>query len=92
MINFLVLFLKKFQNTFIKRFQNTYTKKFINKFLNRFHKFFIKIFSLSFKTKKSNYLYFERYIEKTIGIIELKDINLLDHLANKLNLIFIIFL
>lgn len=62
-----MIFLNKFNLNFRKKFAHKFDKKFISKFILRFNKFFIKIFSEAFTKKRSNYLYLERYIEKTIG-------------------------
>lgn len=62
-----MIFLNKFNLNFRKKFAYKFDKKFISKFILRFNKFFIKIFSEAFTKKRSNYLYLERYIEKTIG-------------------------
>jgi hypothetical protein len=72
LIKFITIFIIKFNNNFIKNYNKNFSNKFITKFLKRFNKFFIKIFSESFTKKKSNYLYLEKYIEKTIGIFDIK--------------------
>lgn len=86
-VKFIIIFLNRFNLNFEKKFGHRFNKIFISNFNKRFNKFFIKVFSEAFNKKKSNYLYLERYIEKTIGILALIDKNLLNLLINKLVII-----